>query len=74
MKTKLDRRVLNAIEKELLRELHLEGDELLKILKKETDRAMFSAAKYKEREAYEELLKTKRAYNILKAFLTVTKR
>ena len=74
MKPKLDRRVLNAIEKELLRELHIEGDELLKILKRETDRASFNAAKYKEREAYEDLIKIKRSYNILKAFLTVTKR
>ena len=74
MKTKLDRRVLNAIEKELLRELHLEGDMLLKILKTATSRAMFCAQKYKEQEEYEQLLKTKRAYNILKAFLTVTKR
>ena len=73
-KSNIDRRVLNAIERELLRELHIEKDTLLDTIENAVNVASFHAQKYKVREEYENLLKLKRAYNILRTFLHVTNR
>lgn len=72
MKTDKELRVLSAIQSDLLKELVKERDTILKQFKMDVDRASFSASKYKERECYDELIKIKRAYNILKTFLELT--
>lgn len=70
----LERRVLTAIEHDLLRELHRHADKLTDVIKREVAAAEFSAMRYKERECYERLIELKRAYNVLSRFLQVTKK
>lgn len=72
MKTDKELRVLSAIQSDLLKELLKEKDVILEQFKIDVDRVSFSASKYKERECYEDLVKIKRAYNILKTFLELT--
>ena len=70
----LERRVLTAIEHDLLRELHRHADMLTGVFKREVEAAEFSAIRYKERECYERLIELKRAHNVLNRFLHVTKK
>ena len=71
MKSDHEERVLSAIQNDLLRELLKEKCTLLATLKTAINKQQFSAMRYHEKECYEQLLLTKRAYNILKTFLEV---
>jgi hypothetical protein len=66
-------RVLSPEQNEMLCEVHNHGELILTILKSHLKHTEFSASKYKEQECYEELTRSKRAFNILKTFLTITK-
>ena len=72
MKTEEEEHVLSAIQADLLRELLKEKCTILKTLESAISRQQFSAMRYHEQECYEQLLSTKRAYNILKTFLEVS--
>lgn len=72
MKTEHEVRVLNAIQHDLLREVHAHKQDILTILESHLKSTEFNAYKYKEQECYEQLTSSKRAYNVLKAFLSVT--
>jgi len=71
MKSNREERVLNAIQNDLLRELLKEKCTILTALKSTIRKQEFSAQRYHEKECYEQLLLTKKAYNILKTFLEV---
>ena len=71
MKTPHECRVLSAIQHDLLRELLHNKDHLLKVMSIVVSKSEFHAAKYKDRDTYEQLLVDKRAYNILKTFIEV---
>jgi predicted RNA-binding protein len=71
MKTSKEERVLTAIQNDLLRELLKEKCTILSTLAAAIRKQEFSAQRYHEQECYEQLLLTKRAYNILKTFLEV---
>lgn len=73
MTTNHEERVLSAIQQDLLREVHKHRDDILQILEQHLKHAEFNASKYKEQECYETLTRHKRAYNVLKSFLKVTK-
>jgi len=73
MTTDHENKVLSAIQQDLLREVHKHEDDILYILEQHLKRAEFNASKYKEQECYEDLTRCKRAYNVLKSFLHVTK-
>jgi hypothetical protein len=72
MKTDKEQHVLTAIQADLLRELLKERCVILKTLDAAVKRQTFHAMRYHEKECYEQLLRTKRAYNILKTFLEVS--
>lgn len=71
MKTPHECRVLSAIQHDLLRELLHNKEHILRVMKDVVSRSEFHAAKYKDRETYEQLLVDKKAYNILKTFIEV---
>lgn len=70
---KQDERVISAIRHDLLCEMHRYEDVLLDSLKTQVTRLEFSAAKYKDRESYDQLLKMKNAFNIMKCYFKVTR-
>ena len=72
MKSEQEKHTISAIQADLLRELLKEKCTLLKTLESAVSRQTFSAQRYHEQECYEQLLSTKKAYNILKAFLEVS--
>lgn len=72
MKTDKELIVLDAIQSDLLRELLKDKCTIFKYLDRAVNQAAFSAAKYKEKECYEELLALKRARNIFKTFIEVS--
>lgn len=72
MKSEQEKHTISAIQADLLRELLKEKCTILSTLKSAISRQQFSAMRYHEKECYEQLLSTKRAYNILKAFLEVS--
>jgi hypothetical protein len=72
MKTEEEEHVLTSIQADLLRELLKEKCTILKTLSDAIKRQTFNAQRYHEEECYEQLLLTKRAYNILKTFLEVS--
>lgn len=71
---KKDKRLISTIRHDLLHELHKHEDVLIKSIKDRVARLEFQAARYKEKEVYDDLLEMKRAYNILKCYFDVTKR
>lgn len=71
MKSEQEERVLSAIQNDLLRELLKEKCTILSTLKAAIRKQTFTAMRYHEQECYEQLLLTKKAYNILKTFLEV---
>lgn len=66
-------RVLSAAQNELLCEVHHSSELLLAILESHLKHTEFSASKYKEQQCYDDLTKSKRAYNVFKSFITITK-
>ena len=71
MKSRQEERVLSAIQNDLLKELLKEKCTILNTLKVAIGKQTFTAMRYHEKECYEQLLLTKKAYNILKTFLEV---
>lgn len=71
MKSKREERVLSVIQSDLLKELLKEKCTILTTLNTAIGKQTFTAMRYHEKECYEQLLSTKRAYNILKTFLEV---
>ena len=71
MKSEQEERVLTAIQNDLLKELLKCKCELIEIVYREMKQNEFHAMKYKKQQCYEQLLSTKKAYNILRAFIEV---
>ena len=71
MKTPHECRVLSVIQHDLLRELLHNKHHILDVMKMAVNKTQFNAAKYKDRETYEQLLVDRKAYNILKTFIEV---
>lgn len=72
MKTSEELQVIADIQQDLLRELLKEKCTILQVLKAAESRAVFNAAKYKDRDSYEQMLIIKRSVNILKRYIQVT--
>ena len=72
MKSEQDDHTISAIQADLLRELLKEKCTLLQTLETAIGRQQFQAMRYHEKECYDKLLETKRAFNILKAFIEVS--
>ena len=71
MKTSQECRVLSVIQQDLLRELLHNKEHLLEVMRIVVNKSEFHAAKYKDRDTYEQLLVDRKAYNILKTFIEV---
>lgn len=71
MKTPHECKVLSAIQHDLLREFLNNKDHILEVMGSVVRKSEFHAARYKDRETYEQLLTDKKAYNILKTFIQV---
>ena len=59
---------LDHEQSELLRELSIHSDDIVNIVDLHLRKCEFSAFKYKEQECYEDLMKVKKSYNILRTF------
>lgn len=69
---KQDQRIISSIRHDLLCELHRHEDVLIDAITGRVSKLEFQAAKYKEKEVYDDLLEMKRALNILKCYFEVT--
>ncbi len=72
MSSENDEIILNVIQTDLLRELMKDKCVIYKYLNNAVAHAEFSAARYKEKECYEELLALRRARNIFKTYIEVS--
>lgn len=69
---KKDQKLISVIRHDLLHELHKHEVILIKSIRERVDKLEFQAARYKEKEVYDDLLEMKRALNILKCYFEVT--
>jgi hypothetical protein len=69
---KKDQKLISVIRHDLLHELHKHEAILIKSIRERVDKLEFQAARYKEKEVYDDLLEMKRALNILKCYFEVT--
>ena len=60
------------IRHDLLHELHKHEVILIRSIRERVEMLEFQAARYKEKEVYDDLLEMKRAFNILKCYFEVT--
>jgi len=67
-----DQKLISVIRHDLLHELHKHEDILIKSIRERVQKLEFQAARYKEKEVYDDLLEMKRALNILKCYFEVT--
>lgn len=59
---------LDHEQSDLLRELSNSSDDIVSIIDLHLRKCEFSAFKYKEQECYEDLMRVKKSYNILRTF------
>lgn len=59
---------LDHEQSELLRELSTHSDSIVSIVDLHLSKCEFSAFKYKEQECYDDLMRVKKSYNILRTF------
>jgi hypothetical protein len=59
---------LDHEQSDLLRELSNRSDDIVSIIDLHLRKCEFSAFKYKEQECYEDLMRVKKSYNILRTF------
>jgi len=59
---------LDHEQSDLLRELSNNSDDIVSIIDLHLRKCEFSAFKYKEQECYEDLMRVKKSYNLLRTF------
>ena len=59
---------LDHEQSDLLRELSNRSDDIVSIIDLHLRKCEFSAFKYKEQECYEDLMRVKKSYNLLRTF------
>ena len=69
---KSDQKLISVIRHDLLYELHKHEDVIIRSLKERVSKLEFQAARYKEKEVYDDLLEMKRALNIIRCYFDVT--
>lgn len=67
-----EKRLISVIRHDLLHELHKHEEVLIKAIEERVAKLEFQAARYKEKELYDDLLEMKRALNILRCYFDAT--